>query len=400
MKSAQSATFSKIASLFALALLGASSVPVNGQFVWSGGPGTWDNEAGNTVWNTPTAAGVATGWVGGSASVAIFNNNGAANVVIGDNLEIGALQFNTVNSGPYTFLNNGGWTIDFTGAGISSISNNTQVVSSDGIINFSGNNTTAGNSRISVTNNSSLNFLNTATTGGATAGSATITNTSTVSFNGDVNFATVGPTAGNATINNSGIVEFVGKAQGGTATIVNTINGLLNLEGTTLSTVTLGSLTSGPGSGVVVGKTTLQLGELSLITSADYADYIDFTLESNSVGTGGTIVLNAGGEFDTSGIVAGKEVEIRLTYTPGQVLAGTYDLIDFSAATSFGSVDLSDFKLASLPPYAGATLAINSNKLQLVVGAHSVPDGGSTLLLLGAVVGGLFFFAPRRLASC
>jgi hypothetical protein len=201
-------------------------------------------------------------------------------------------------------------------------------------------------------------------------------------------------TGGTANItNNGGIVEFVGNANGGSAVMTNAAGGFLTLEGTTRSTITMSSLTNSSGGGVAIGKTVLQLSNgLTLNTAA--GNFLDFAFDT--VGSKfGEIVLT-GGTFTESGAGAGNPVNISLTYTPGTVLAGTYDLIDWSTVSASG-VTLSDFQLSVPPPFAGATLQINNKKLQLVAAA-TVPDGGNTFALFGCIVAGLFF-ARRRLAN-
>lgn len=349
--------FKSLTGAIALSLFVGSAVSAQA-LTWNGGTGTWDNVTAN--WSGASV------WVAGG--LAEFPNTGAAIVTIGDNLDIGTLSFSTVNSGPYTFNNALGYTIDFTGSGISSATSNVQMINSNGIINFK-NSASAGDSSIQISSNGAVNFLDT-----SSAGSSLITNSGQLTFQS-------GSTAGSATIDNPGILEFSGTASGGTASISN--GGFLDISGNTSGVVTIGSLSNSSGGisgAVILGQNELQIaGNLTLSTVAQ--NLLDFTLDTPT--TSGTISLSPGNTF--FGANTG-EVDINLS-SIGLVTAGTYTLIDWTGSTATG-VDLSDFALVGPLPagISGATLVINGSQLQLV----AVPEPATMAMPLVAALGMLW----------
>lgn len=315
----------------------------------------------NLNWDGGTSA-----WVAGG--LAQFPNAGAAVVTIGDNLDIGTLDFNTAGSGPYTFNSTGGYTLDFTGAGIITSTANVQVVNSNGFINFN-NSASAGNSTIQVSSSGEVHFLGT-----SSAGTAVITNSGgLLSFEG-------GSSAAGASIDNSGILEFHDTSTGGTANISN--GGFLDISGNA-GTVTIGALNNSSGGlagAVILGLNKLQLtGDLTLSTIPQ--NLLDFTLDTPS--TSGTISLTAGSNFFGSD---DGQVDINLSAL-GPVAAGTYTLIDWTGSTATG-VDLLDFGLTGPLPagLSGATLVINGSQLQLV----AVPEPATLAMPLVAALGMLW----------
>jgi hypothetical protein len=372
MKSSLKLSFASAATVLAVGIMTVLPTSAHADYVWSVGDGIWDTATSN--WT-----GDGTEWANGPGSTAFFNGGGTPTITIGESLDIGALQFGS-SAGSYTFDNNSGYALDFTGAGISSATANAQLVSSNGVITFK-NSASAGDSTILISSSGEVTFQNT-----ATAGTSAIVNVGQLNFGG-------GSTAGAAAIDNQGgSVNFVGAASGGTATLLN--GGFLDLTASTAGTVTLTSLTNSSGGysgAVLLGTNTLQLsGGLTLSGTAIplNKDLLDFGLVTP--GTSGEIKLTGGTFYGAST----NGVEITLS-SPGPVTAGTYTLIDWTGLTASG-VDLGDFYLdpAQLPALGllpSTHLEIQGQTLVLV----AVPEPATFAMpLVGAL--GLIWLRRRN----
>jgi hypothetical protein len=358
MKSSLKLLSTSISSVIALGFLAGASNTVHA-LTWDGGSAVWNNT--NLNWNGGTAA-----WDG---TTAVFQNTGAATVTIGSDLSIGALDFSTVGSGPYTFSNTA-HTMTFTGAGISNSGGtaNVQVLSGNGTIIFNSG-SSAGDSSISVSTTGALSF-----NGTSSAGTAVITNSNDLNFNNS-------STASNSVIDNTGNLFFNDTSStgvGSTASISN--GGTIDITNHT-GTVKIGSLNnvSGGLAGLVVlGQNKLQLsGGLTLANVAQNG--LDFTIATPS--TSGTIFINPG-NFITS--LGTGLVDITFT-SAGPAVAGTYTLIDWTGSTNNG-VDLSDFNLVGPLPEGlnpATHLAIVGSQLQLV----AVPEPSSLIMPMAGVLG-------------
>lgn len=369
MKSSLKKPITTLTGLFAIGMIVGIATPAHA-LTWNGGPGVWNNT--NANWSGTSV------WAPGG--LAQFPNSGAAIVTIGDNLNVGALQFNTVNSGPYTFSNSGGYTVDFTGAGISSATTNLQVINSNGAINFN-NGSTAGDSSISIGNTGSVSFLNT-----SNAGTSNLTNS------GSLTFANTS-SASNSIIDNTGSLVFDNASTGGTTAISN--GGFLDITAHagpagiglgggigSLSIGSLNNLSGGQAGAIILGQNQLQIGgNFSLANIPQNS--IDFTL--NTPGTSGNIKLTGGAltSFTSSG--AGKTDLLIEAANGGNgpVAAGTYTLIDWSGTNTVAPTT-GDFVLGPLPyGVYSETLVVNGSTLQLIV----VPEPSSLVMPFAAVLG-------------
>lgn len=282
--------------------------------------------------------------------------------------DIGTVSFAT-GAGSYT-INNVGFTLDFTGTGISNSTANTQTFSNGGTINFK-NSASArdiaspGVGTIAISNEGTLNFLDTSTAGGAV-----ITNTGTLIL-GDT------ASGGSASISNGGILDLSGNTED---------NITFEVVPGTAGPQTLGSLTNtnnlvgGDPGFIKLGKKTLTVGNVTLASGLG-TQSINFTLDEPGASSG-KIVLTPLSTF--SGSLNG-EVDINLS-SFGPVTPGTYTLIDWTGSTASG-VNIEDFVLDTDNLPAGllpsSHLIINGSTLQLV----AVPEPSSLMMPVAAVLG-------------
>ena len=243
-------------------------------------------------------------------------------------------SFNNSSSAGNAFIDNE-YNLNFhdsASAGAASIFNN-------GITLTFNDGSTAGTA--SIGNSDDLYFLD-----HSTAGSASLTNNANLYFSGDddgTHFATAGnasiannnymefndySTAGSAAITNGGILDFLGRSSGGTARIINTDTGVLDISGDDLP-VTLGSI---DGSG------DFRLGANRLATGSNNLD----SLVSGDISDGelggsllkiGTGTLTLTGDNSYSG---GTEIEGGALLVGNSGALGTGSLlVDNGAALGF-----------------------------------------------------------------
>ncbi|WP_332696431.1 autotransporter domain-containing protein [Bosea sp. (in: a-proteobacteria)] len=240
----------------------------------------------------------------------------------------------------YTF-NNNAQTIDFVGAGI--------------VVNGGG---------LSITNNGTLQFLNS-----SSAGSAGITNDSVLEFrdNSSAGGATItnngfgqffdSSSAGSSAITNNSILVFSGSSSAGSATITNPIGAILQFYQTSragTATITNGNLLEFRGASSADGATItnnnlMEFFNNSSAGSAAITNGNTLRFHDSSSAGGATITNNSTLEFlNTStaggaGITNSSNLRFFNTASAGNATIVNNDFVGFNDASSAGSAAITNF---------------------------------------------------------
>jgi hypothetical protein len=264
-------------------------------------------------------------------STAFFGVSNQNNVSFSANTTVGGWTFNAGASN-YTFTN--AHTLNFTGAGIV-INGGSATITNNNSLEFV-NTSTAGNA--TITNN---NFLLIAST--STAGNSSITNNNFLGF-GDTS------TAGNATITNTntGSVAFFTDSTGGNAQFINNAGGTVDFSATSGPAgdgkISAGSIAGAGAYYLGANQLTVGSNNLSTEVSGVISDCGPTGTECNAapasggslvkVGSGTLLVdgsiassslsrVNSGGTLGGIGTVGNTQVNSGGTLAPGSGVAGT-----------------------------------------------------------------------------
>jgi outer membrane autotransporter protein len=314
----------RLAALLATtALAAALALPFNvaraQDATWLANPATNDfNVASN--WSTNA---VPTG-------TAFFGTSSTTNLSFAFGATIGGLTFNA-GAPAYSFTNDLGGTIKFTGAGIVINGGSVSITNNDEKINFN-NDSSAGSG--SIINNQILNFFDS-----STAGSATITSNSETLF--------------------------FGSASGGTARLIANGPGFFGILFLTTSGMTAGSI---EGDGTIdLGAKNLTVGGNNLSTTfSGLIDDVDY-----GQGSGGALIKAGGGTLTLSG---------ANTYTGGTTISAGTIVVGNDSALGTGNVTMA----------AGSTLAFSgdhtiANNFSLTGDPTFFVDTGNTDTISGLI---------------
>lgn len=336
-------------ALLASSALCAASLPAAAQnATWLLAPGSGDfNTAAN--W-TPAAV---------PSGTAFFGTSNTTNLSVVSpfaTIDIGGWTFNAGASN-YTF--NNVTHLTFNGAGI--VINGGSATITNNLAMFFTNSSSAGSA--TITNFGTMTFFGS----GATAGSATIENNAQLAFE----FAS----AGSATITNKALLLFTNTSTGGTARLINTAAGTIDLSATIGSNgITAGSI---EGAGTIsLGSKNLAVGGNNLSTtfsgmlqdggifggsggSLTKTGAGTLTLAGANTYTGATTVN--GGTLAVNGSIASS---VLTTVNAGGTLAGTGTLGN-TTITSGGTLAAGNGTAGSSVTVSGS-LAFQSGAIYLV----------------------------------
>jgi fibronectin-binding autotransporter adhesin len=254
-------------------------------------------------------------WLVNPASGDFFDaNNWTPGSVPTGTASFGASNTTTLTLG--TGSSFGGWTFD---AGASDYTFTLSTMQS-----FTGTGITINGGSANITNNNSLQFLNT-----STAGSAVITN------NGTLQFLDIS-TAGNATItnNNGAILNFNDGSTGGSASISN--SGTANFHGT--STAGTSSFTN-TGYGLTQFYDTSTAGSAAIINNGSWAFYDTSSAGSAAITNNYSMLFYGGSTVGSATITNNYGLTFRDTATAGSATitnssSGNFGFYDTSTAGS------------------------------------------------------------------